>query len=373
MADPSRARTAVDRFVLSVLEGQGLTLNGEADRATLVRRVSFDLTGLPPTPDEIATFVADTTPDAYQRMVEAYLASPHYGERWGKYWLDAGGYADSNGYFNADTDRPLAYRYRDYVVRSFNEDKPFDRFVQEQLAGDELAGFVPGQDATPEIITLLEATHFLRNGQDGTGESDGNPDEVRVDRYSALESTVQIVASSLLGLTVQCAKCHDHKFEPISQRDYYQLQSVFYPAFNVQDWLKPNERVVHANLPGEVARWEAHGQKIDAEIARLKADFAAWYRANRPPGAVLFRDDFDANGPPLADNWSNTAPGDDAPREQARATRFGPGPRRRAPRWHVADSRKRRQGRSLAVDPASVRLDPRWPGPMDPGHVRSRR
>ncbi len=313
VASPSRARTSVDRFVLAALEGQGLTLNGEADRATLVRRVSFDLTGLPPTPDEIATFVADTATDAYQRIVERYLASPHYGERWGKYWLDAGGYADSNGYFNADTDRPLAYRYRDYVVRSLNEDKPFDRFVQEQLAGDELAGFVPGQDATPEIITLLEATHFLRNGQDGTGESDGNPDEVRVDRYSALESTVQIVASSLLGLTVQCAKCHDHKFEPISQRDYYRLQSVFYPAFNVQDWLKPNERVVHANLPGEVARWEARGQKIDAEFARLKADFATWYRANRPPSAVLFRDDFDGDGPPLADNWSNTAPGDDTP------------------------------------------------------------
>ena len=131
--------------MLAALEARGLALNPEADRATLIRRVSFDLTGLPPTPEEIDAFLGDTAADAYERMVERYLASPHYGERWGKYWLDAAGYADSNGYFNADTDRPLAYRYRDYVVRSLNEDKPFDRFVREQIAGDELSGFVPGR------------------------------------------------------------------------------------------------------------------------------------------------------------------------------------------------------------------------------------
>ncbi len=256
---------------------------------------------------------ADTAADAYERMVERYLASPHYGERWGKYWLDAAGYADSNGYFNADTDRPLAYRYRDYVVRAFNQDKPFDRFVLEQFAGDELSGFVPGQDATPEIISLLEATHFLRNGQDGSGESDGNADEVRIDRYAALEATSQIVASSLLGLTMQCAKCHDHKFEPISQRDYYQLQAIFYPAFDIQNWKKPNERFVYANLPGEVERWETRNKKISDEIAALRADFRAWAKSNRPPSTVLFHDEFDESGPPLADNWSNTAPGDDTP------------------------------------------------------------
>ncbi len=183
-------------------------------------------------------------------MVERYLASPAYGQRWGKYWLDAAGYADSNGYFNADTDRPLAYRYRDYVVRALNSDKPFDRFVVEQLAGDELAGFVPGRAATPAEISLLEATHFLRNGPDGSGESDGNSDEVRVDRYSALEATQQIIGSSLLGLTIGCAKCHDHKFEPITARDYYQLQAVFYPAYDPANWLKPNERVVEAAAAG---------------------------------------------------------------------------------------------------------------------------
>ena len=307
------ARTDVDHFILAELEARGLAPNEEADRATLIRRVSFDLTGLPPTPEEIRQFSSDMSADAYEQMVERYLASPHYGERWGKFWLDAAGYADSNGYFNADTDRPLAYRYRDYVVRALNQDMPFDRFVLEQLAGDELSGFVPGQDATSEMISLLEATHYLRNGQDGSGESDGNADEVRIDRYFALEATTQIVASSLLGLTLQCAKCHDHKFEPVSQRDYYQMQAVFYPAFDIRNWLKPNERFVFASLPGQLARWEDRAKAINSEIATLKTDFAEWVRTHRLPSTVLFRDEFDDSALPLAARWSNTAPGDDAP------------------------------------------------------------
>ena len=145
-ANPA-ARTEVDRFILARLAENGLSLNAEADRATLIRRVSFDL--IRTAADAGGSRQCSLTmpsPDAYERMVDRYLASPHYGERWGKFWLDAAGYADCNGYFNADSDRPLAYRYRDYVVRSFNADKPFDRFIVEQLAGDELAGFVPGRD-----------------------------------------------------------------------------------------------------------------------------------------------------------------------------------------------------------------------------------
>ena len=166
-------------------------------------------------------------------MVDRFLASPRYGERWGKYWLDAAGYAESNGYFSADSDRPLAWRYRDYVIRAFNADKPFDHFVQEQLAGDELAGYKPGGDVTPDMVELLTATHFLRNAPDGTGESDGNPDEVRIDRYTVLEGTVQITMNALLGVTIQCARCHKHKFEPISHQEYYQLQAKsFFPAYN---------------------------------------------------------------------------------------------------------------------------------------------
>jgi hypothetical protein len=272
--DTARVRTPVDRFILGVLEARGLTLSPEANRATLIRRLSFHLTGLPPTPEEIAAFAADLRPDAYERLVERLLASPRYGERWGKFWLDAMGYVESNGYFSADTDRPLAYRYRDYVIRAMNADRPLDQVVREQIAGDELSGYKPGVEVTPALIDQLVATHFLRNGQDGTGESDGNPDEVRADKIAVLDGAVQILGSSLLGVTLQCAKCHDHKFEPVTQKEYYQLQSILYPAFNVEKWVKPNDRVVAA-APREVAApWEANEKKVDAEVARLKEAMA---------------------------------------------------------------------------------------------------
>jgi hypothetical protein len=306
-----KAKAPVDRWVTKDLKRAGLRLSPEADRATLIRRVAFVSTGLPPSLEEIEAFVSDRKSGAYERMVERYLDSPRYGERWGKIWLDAVGYADSNGYFAADTERPLAWRYRDYVIRSFNRDKAFDQFVREQLAGDELSDWNPGKPATPEIIELLEATHFLRNGQDGSGESDGNPDEVRTDRYYALESEMQIIGSSLLGLTFQCAKCHDHKFEPITQKDYYAFQAFLYPAFNLEKWIKPNDRVAQANLPGELEVWSAADKKWEQELSSLKNEFSAWVAANRPVGKVLFRDTFDA--PSLRGAWSNLAPGDDTP------------------------------------------------------------
>ncbi len=314
--DGSRVRSPIDRFVQAKLEANGLTLSSEADRPTLIRRVAFDLTGLPPTPSDIAEFVVDPSPVAYERMIERYLASPSYGEKWGKWWLDVAGYADSNGYFQADSDRPLAFRYRDYVIRSLNADKPFDQFVREQIAGDELSGFDPQQHerhATPQMIELLEATHFLRNGIDGSGESDGNPEEVLIDRYTALEASQQILISSLLGLTIQCAKCHDHKFEPITQREYYQLQASLFPVFNLQKWLKPSERFTNANLPGEVEAWEQRQKELDGQLAALRSDFGRWVREHFPPAGVLFHDDFDGPVGTFAANWSNTAPGDDAP------------------------------------------------------------
>lgn len=267
-----RVRTPMDRFVLARLEAKGLSLAPSADKWALVRRVSFDLTGLPPTPDQIARFLADRSDDAYEKMIDGYLASPRYGERWGKFWLDAAGYADSNGYFSADTDRPLAYRYRDYVIRSLNADKPLDRFVREQLAGDELAGWDGKSELTPAMKDMLIATHYLRNSQDGTGESDGNPDEVRIDRYTVLEGTVQIIGSSLLGLTVHCARCHDHKFEAFSQREYYGLQAMIYPAFNLQRWVTPNKRVTFVASKQQMAAWEADNKRIDTKIAALRTD-----------------------------------------------------------------------------------------------------
>ena len=274
LRDVRRCCTPVDSFIEKALEEAGLSLGPDADRQTLIRRASFDLTGLPPEPDDVVTFVSDPDPDAYDKLIDRLLASPRYGERWGKYWLDASGYADSNGYFSADSDRPLAYRYRDYVIRALSADQPLDQIVREQLAGDELAGNRPTPDASPAIINLLVATHFLRNGQDGTGESDGNPDEVRVDKYAVLEGAIQIIGSSLLGLTLQCAKCHDHKFEPVTQREYYQLQAILYPAFNVEHWVKPNDRHTIAGPRDEILRWQVHEKVCDAQIDALVTHFA---------------------------------------------------------------------------------------------------
>jgi hypothetical protein len=265
-----RVCTPIDCFIEELLEENKLTLGAETDRITLIRRVSFDLTGLPPLLEEIDAFVADSAADAYERMVERYLASPHYGERWGKYWLDAAGYSDSNGYFSADSDRPLAYRYRDYVIRSFNADKPYDRFVCEQLAGDEMAGFSPNGDVAPAMTELLTATHFLRNAPDGTGESDGNPDEVRTDRLTVLEGNVQNCMSCLFGITIQCARCHDHKFEPVTQEEYYRLQAILYPVFCPDRWTKPNERTVAIASKTERENNKKLTKRINRQVQALQ-------------------------------------------------------------------------------------------------------
>jgi hypothetical protein len=219
-------RTPIDHFLQAQLDKTSLSLNAAADRATLIRRVAFTLTGLPPTPEEIATFETDAAAHAYEQMVERYLASPRYGEHWGQFWLDASGYADSSGYFSNERDRPLAWRYRDYVIDAFNRDKPLEQFICEQLAGDELFPFKPGQEVTPDQLQSLIATQFLANAPDGTDQSAASPEAQQVDRYAALEGTQEMIASSLLGLTVKCARCHDHKFEPISQREYYRTVSA---------------------------------------------------------------------------------------------------------------------------------------------------
>lgn len=269
---PIRGKTLtdIDRFILHALEEKQLIQNPEADRSTLIRRVSFDLTGLPPTVSELDAFLQDKTPDAYCKMIDRYLASPRYGERWGKYWLDAAGYADSNGYFNADSDRPLAWRYRDYVINSFNTDKPYDLFVREQLAGDEQVCYSPDADVTPEMVEKLVATHFLRNAPDGSGESDGNPEEVRTDRFTVLEGNVQNMMNCLLGLTVQCARCHDHKFEPISQKEYYSLQAILFSVYNPDRWAKPNERIVSVGKKAELTARQRLSDQIDQQVKALK-------------------------------------------------------------------------------------------------------
>jgi hypothetical protein len=205
-------RTPVDRFLLARLEAKEMTPSPDADRRTLLRRVTFDLTGLPPTAAEIAAFEADPSSEAYARVVDRLLASPQYGERWGRYWLDVARYADTKGYFFTNERRyPFAYTYRDYVVRAFNEDLPYDHFILEQLAADRLqaAGALPDRRDLAALGFLTLGRRFL-----------GNPHDIIDDR-------IDVVTRGLLGLTVTCARCHDHKFDPIPQKDYYSLYGVF--------------------------------------------------------------------------------------------------------------------------------------------------
>lgn len=210
---PKKGPSPVDAFILQKLEEKGLPAAPEADLVTLIRRATFDLIGLPPTPEEVDSFVQDPSPDAYRNLVERLLASPRYGERFGRHWLDVVRYADTDGYSN-DYERPNAWRYRDYVIRSFNQDKPYDRFVLEQLAGDELD---PGN---PENLL---ATGFLRMGPwEHTGMS-----VAAITRQMFLDDVTHNTATAFLDLTVGCARCHDHKFDPIPTRDYYRLQAVF--------------------------------------------------------------------------------------------------------------------------------------------------
>jgi hypothetical protein len=207
-------KNAIDRFILAELEKLGFNHSPEADRVALIRRVTFDLTGLPPTPDEVAAFVSDNRADAYERVVDRLLASPHYGERWGQHWLDLAHYADSNG-FELDAERPDAWRYRDWVVESLNADLPYDRFLSLQLAGDDL------QPGNPDALI---ATGFCRCGP---REVVGGNIIPEVKRQSELTEITGTVGSVFLGLTIGCARCHDHKFDAIPTTDYYRLQAYF--------------------------------------------------------------------------------------------------------------------------------------------------
>ena len=241
-------RNAVDAFVLQRLTQVGLHPAPEADRSTLLRRLSFDLTGLPPAPADIAAFLKDASPDAYERLVDRLLASPHYGEQWGRHWLDVVRYAETEG-FEYDRLRPGAWRYRDGIIRAFNADKPYDRFVTEQLAGDEGDGTDPA---------ALVAAGFHRLGP--VRRNAGNA-EVASSRNEVLTELTDAVGSVFLGLTVGCARCHDHKFDDISQEDYYHLEA-FLAATNERD-------LVLADEPTQAA-WKAQAARVGAEIKAIK-------------------------------------------------------------------------------------------------------
>lgn len=267
-----RVRNAIDRFVLAKLEAKGLSLGPDADRLTLIRRATFDLLGLPPSPGEVDGFLKDAAADAYEKLIDRLLASPHYGERWGRHWLDVAGYADSEGYTGEDPPRKTAYRYRDYVIRAFNADMPWDQFIAEQLAGDEMVR-PPYEKLSPPELDKLIATGFLRMAPDGTASPSV---DVKAASNQNVADTLQIVSSSLLGLTLHCAQCHNHRYDPIPQADYYHVRAIFEPALDVKNWRAPAAREVvlfkdeDRLKAGEI---EKEAVKIDQELAGKRATY----------------------------------------------------------------------------------------------------
>ena len=255
-------RNPIDSFIVEKLRQNHLTQSGEADPVTFIRRASFDLTGLPPAPEEVDAYVAASIKNpelALKQLIDRLLESPAYGERWGRHWLDVAGYADSDGYSDTDVVRKYAYKYRDYVIKALNSDKPFDQFVREQLAGDEMVP-QPHKNLSPDAIEKLTATGFLRMAPDGTGAMN----DVAA-RNASIAETIKIVSTSLYGMTVGCAQCHDHRYDPITQADYYRLRAVFEPGFDTKTWRTPAGRLVSLLTDAE----RATSAKIEEEAKKL--------------------------------------------------------------------------------------------------------
>jgi len=259
VVDAGWTRNPIDRFILAGLEGIGFGPAREAGRIALIRRLSFDLTGLPPTLPEVEAFLDDPRPDAYERLVDRLLDSPRYGERWAQHWLDLAHYADSGG-FEADADRPDAWRYRDWVVRALNDDLPYDRFLALQIAGDEVA---------PGDVDALVATGFGRCGPHL--KVGGNADPV-AERQAELTEITGTVGAVFLGLTLGCCRCHDHKFDALPTTDYYRLQSFFAASDLV-------ERPIGSKA--EQDAYDAARKALEARLSPLrkrKAEIEAPYR-----------------------------------------------------------------------------------------------
>ena len=294
-AGPSPA--ALDGFISARLARDGLALSPEADRPTLIRRLSFDLTGLPPSPEEIDDFVNDSSPEAYGLLVDRLLATPHYGERWGRHWLDAARYTESQG-FEYDQLRNNAWHYRDYVIKSFNEDKPYDRFMREQVAGDVM---------DPVTSDSIVATSLLVCGPwDQAGNAQANATQRAITREDEMEDLLGVVGQSFLGLTINCARCHAHKSDPIPHEDYYRMRAVF-------DGVKHGERPITsaAELKAHQAKRENLQAQIAAETARISAIEAAG-TAQAQAAAAQPMPPPPAGPAPLL-RWDFTVTGDAAP------------------------------------------------------------
>jgi mono/diheme cytochrome c family protein len=272
VAASTAAVNPIDSFLLARLEQQGFSFSPRAIPHTLLRRLYLDLHGLPPTPEAVASFEMNNDAATWRQLIDQLLNETAYGERWARHWLDVAGYADSEGYNDVDTERQHAWRYRDYVIRAFNSDKPFDQFIHEQLAGDEMITS-PLNNLSDIDTELLAATGFLRMAPDGTG---GAVPDANVARNDTIADTIKIVSSSLMGMTVGCAQCHDHRYDPIPQADYYRFRAIFEPAFDWEQWRNPGQRLVSLYTDKERARAaeiEVEAKKIDAKRGKKQTEF----------------------------------------------------------------------------------------------------
>ncbi|MBT4692309.1 MAG: DUF1553 domain-containing protein [Planctomycetaceae bacterium] len=277
---PGSTTNPIDSFLQEQLSAKGLSFSPPATKSTLVRRVYLDMLGILPSPQAIERFAVDDTPIAFQRLLDEVLADPRYGERWGRHWLDVAGYSDSAGVLSADQDRQLIWRFRDYVIRALNRDLPYDQFVREQLAGDEVHDYwdhYENSDALPQkVVEALSATGFLRTAPDAS-----RPDFKTIKNvnglyyYPTIDSQLQILTSGLMGITVKCAKCHDHKFDPLTQKNYYQLQAIFMSVYNPDAWIPFRDRKRPVASKKQVDAAALHNKQLDVELAALKNELAA--------------------------------------------------------------------------------------------------
>ena len=275
------SQNSIDSFVLYGIEQAGLMPSPSANKETLIRRVYFDLLGIPPTMEQLQRFLDDDSPAAYEQLVESVLASPYYGERWGGLWLDLAGYSDSEGISESDPVRPSNYLYRDYVIRSFNADKPYSKFLQEQLAGDDLADYTDPNHVTQQMEDNLIATGFLRQPPDG---SFANITGFVPDRNRYIGAAIEVYSSAVLGLTLKCAKCHSHKFDPIPQRDYYRLLAVFKGALDENAWMSPLKaqgvsalkpmRLLSVTETAKRKAIEANNDRVEAELVEIRKELS---------------------------------------------------------------------------------------------------
>ncbi|HJS09391.1 MAG TPA: DUF1549 domain-containing protein, partial [Pirellulales bacterium] len=250
VADSTWAKNPIDAFILAKLEAEGIHPNSPADKRTLLRRVTFDLTGLPPTPAEIGEFLKDDSPEAYAKVVDRLLASPRYGERWAQHWLDVVRYAETDG-FKQDAYRASAHRYRDYVIRALNDDLPYDRFILQQLAGDEL------EPNNPDAI--------IATGLNRLYPDEYNAANIKQRRQEILDEITDVTGQTFLGLTMGCAQCHDHKFDEIMQKDYFRLQAFFTPMLPRDDIVVASEEEKR-QFAEKQAAWEQATSEIRAEM-----------------------------------------------------------------------------------------------------------